>query len=109
MKFSLNIFPAAEADVDEAAQFIAKDNLPAALRFYDAVDSTYIQIRDHPTRWPRHELAEPRLANLRKRAVAKFPNYLIFYRIEEHRVEVIRVLHGARDIAAVLLEELTGG
>ena len=106
MKFVLSIFPAAEADVDSAAQFIAADNLAAALRFYDSVDSTYSQILDHPVRWPPYELDEPRLANVRKRSVLKFPNYLVFYRIEDQRIEVIRVLHGARDIAAILLEEL---
>jgi plasmid stabilization system protein ParE len=37
MNNRLSIFPAAEADVDAAAQFIARDNLAAALRFYDCV------------------------------------------------------------------------
>jgi toxin ParE1/3/4 len=106
MNNRLSIFPAAEADVDAAAQFIARDNLAAALRFYDCVDLTYWQIRDHPTRWPRYELNETRLANLRKRSVVKFPNYLVFYRLGERTIEVIRVLHGARDIGAILQDEL---
>jgi toxin ParE1/3/4 len=107
MKFRLSIFPAAENDVDAAARFIAQDNLAAALRFYDSVDSTYCQILDHPTRWPRYELDDARLANLRRRSVVKFPKYLVFYRIDEQRVEVIRVLHGARDIGPTLLAELS--
>ena len=40
MKYTLRITPAAEADVDEAATFIAEDSLNAALRFYDAVELT---------------------------------------------------------------------
>jgi toxin ParE1/3/4 len=107
MKFALTIFPAAEADVDAAARFIAQDNLPAALRFYDCVDATFTQIRDYPMRSPRYELEEPRLAHLRKRSVMKFPNYLTFYRIEEREIQIIRVLHGARDIPAILWDELT--
>lgn len=105
MSYRLRILPAADADVDDAALIIARDNLPAALRFYDAVDKTYRQIRDHPNRWARYELDEPRLASLRKRAVTGFRNYLIFYRVDADMVEIIRVLHGARDIPAALDED----
>jgi toxin ParE1/3/4 len=103
MTYRLRILPAADADVDEAALFIARDNFDAAMRFYDAVDMTYRQIRAHPTRWPRYELPEPRLANLRKRAVFGFRNYLVFYEVGGDVVEIIRVLHGARDIPSILM------
>jgi toxin ParE1/3/4 len=105
MKYRLRVYPAADADVDDAALFIAQDNLNAALRFYDAVEKTLIQIRAHPLRWPLYELDYPRLATLRKCAVSGFRNYLIFYLIDYDIVEVIRVLHGARDIPAVLLDQ----
>ena len=101
----MRILPAADADVDEAGLYIARDNLDAALRFYDAVDRTYRQIRDHPNRWPRYELDHPRLKELRKRAVAGYRNYLVFYRIDADMVEIVRVLHGARDIPALLMED----
>ena len=48
MKFRLRIYPTAEADVDAAALFIARDNFEAAMRFYDAVEQTFRRIRDHP-------------------------------------------------------------
>jgi len=102
MKYCLRIYPAADADVDEAASFIAQDSIEAALRFYDAVNKTFQQIREHPTRWARYELDHPRLANVRKRAVGGFRNYLVFYQIEADVVEVIRVLHGARDIPSLI-------
>ncbi|TAE49913.1 MAG: type II toxin-antitoxin system RelE/ParE family toxin, partial [Oscillatoriales cyanobacterium] len=31
-----------------------------------------------------------------------FQDYLIFYRIQDDRVEVLRVLHGARDLEDIL-------
>lgn len=37
--------------------------------------------------------------------VKKFDNYLIFYQSTEEEVLVVRVLHGARDIAALFEEE----
>jgi plasmid stabilization system protein ParE len=107
MKYSLRILPAADADVDDAALVIAKDNLDAALRFYDAVDTTYREIRLHPQRWPRYELDHPRLVGLRKRAVQGFTNWLVLYQIiDKTKIQIVRVLHGARDIPAVLADEL---
>jgi len=73
--YGLRIYPAADADVDVPAAFIARNNFDAAMRFYDAVDQTYRQVRDHPTRWPRYEIDHPRLRNLRKRGVSGFRNY----------------------------------
>jgi toxin ParE1/3/4 len=47
-------------------------------------------------------LTHPRLIEVRKRSVIGFRNYLVFYRVDSGRVEIIRVLHGARDISAIL-------
>jgi len=105
MSHALRILPAADADVDAAAAFIARDNLNAALRFYDAVERTCRELAQHPNRWPRYELDHPRLAELRKRSVTGFKNFLVFYHMVGDVVEIIRVLHGARDIPSLLLDE----
>jgi len=44
-------------------------------------------------------------AALRILPVAGFKKYWIFYRPAKNRIEVLRVLHGARDIDAALEEE----
>jgi toxin ParE1/3/4 len=102
MTSGLRILPAADADVDELATHIASTNLEQGLRFCDAVQSTYALILDGPERWGRYGFGSPRLAELRKRSVLGFPNHLVFYRIDADMVEIVRVLHGARDIPAVL-------
>jgi toxin ParE1/3/4 len=38
---------------------------------------------------------------LRSWPIARYP-YLVFYREGEQRIEVLRVLHGRRDIASLL-------
>jgi toxin ParE1/3/4 len=48
------------------------------------------------------ESANPRLASLRVWPIVGFPNHLIFYRPIDGGIEVIRVLHGARDVDRVL-------
>jgi toxin ParE1/3/4 len=105
--YGLRVLPAADAYVDGAAAFMARDSLEIALRFYDAVDQTYRKIRDHPKCYPLYELDDPRLGGLRKRSIAGFNNHLVFYRIDADMVEIIRVLHGARDIPAALAEDLS--
>jgi len=106
MTYRLRILPSAEHDVDESARYIAQDSLEAALRFYDAVDETYRQLRLHPLRWPLYELPRPRLTELRKCSVKGFASYLIFYHVvEESVVEILRVLHGARDIPRELAND----
>ena len=51
------------------------------------------------------EFRSARLAGLRSWPVPGFPKHLIFYRVDEDLVEVVRVLHGARDLAIVLEDE----
>jgi toxin ParE1/3/4 len=44
------------------------------------------------------------LKELRSWPFSGFENYLIFYRFDEARLEVLRVIHGARDLERALLE-----
>lgn len=107
MRFSLCIRPAADADAEEAAAYIARDSLQSALDFYDAIDATYPQLREAPRLWPiYHLIADPRLPELRKRAVIGFPNHVVFYLVTGDAVDVLRVLHGARGIPAVLRRDV---
>lgn len=101
MNYGLRILPLADDDVDEIASFIAKDSAAHALRFYDAINATYQHILETPSRWTIYALAHPRLRDVRKRAVIGFDRYLVFYRIDADMVEVIRVIHGARDIPSL--------
>jgi toxin ParE1/3/4 len=52
-----------------------------------------------------HESSNPRLAGLRVGRVEGFEKYLIFYRHVGDSMEIVRVLHGARDIDRVLGSE----
>ena len=109
MTYTLRILPAADTDIDEAALYIAQDSLENALRLYDAIDTTYRLIRAHPKRWPLYKIDHPRLQGIRRRAVSGFRHYLVFCRVNDQVVEVIRVLHWARDIPAILYNEFTDG
>ena len=77
-------------------EYIAQDNEEAADRFLDRVDEACKMLANNSlSGMHRAELAE----GLRSLPVG---NYLIFYRPIEQGIEVIRVLHGARDVDALL-------
>lgn len=83
----------AEADLDEVLSFIADDNLDAALAFSDRLTSRFEMLSETPRAGrERKEFRDD---------ARSFPegNYLIIYRIiTGDDIEILRVLHGARDI-----------
>lgn len=76
-----------------------------AQRFVSSVRTTFEHISHAPASYPRYESTNPRLASLRKRPLAgAFHKYVVFYRYDETSIDVIRVLHCARDIPRLLTE-----
>ena len=88
-------------DLDELATYIQHDSPDAAIRFLAAAEASFILLATSPELGQRQEFHRPELAELRVWQVQGFENFLIFYRPLERGVEVVRVLHAARDIAAV--------
>lgn len=84
--------PAAASDLAAIADFIATDNLTAALGFYDEIDHLLSVIAEYP------EIGEA-VAHLSP-GLRRFTlgNYLLFYLHIGEEIVLIRVLHGARDI-----------
>ena len=88
--------PQADLDLLEIGFYIAKDNLKSAEETLLLIDQKCrLLLRSPEMGRQREELA----AGLRS-----FPagSYLIFYRVIQDGIEVIRVLHGARDIPNAL-------
>jgi toxin ParE1/3/4 len=84
--------PEAEKDLDEITDFIAADDPVAANRLIDSIEQKCQALAEMPgVGRGREELAP----NLRSSHVGK---YVIFYRPEDEGIEVIRVIHGHRDI-----------
>jgi toxin ParE1/3/4 len=82
----------AQIDLDEIWLFIAEDDPDAADRFHDQLLSKFFTLAGQPLMGrARDELRE----NMRGFPVG---NYVIFYRDTSEYLEIVRVLHGARDI-----------
>jgi toxin ParE1/3/4 len=98
-----HVLPAADRDLDEQAAYLATEaSLDTALRFYDAASITFGTIANMPGMGEQWPSAHPRLAGLRVWRIKGFERHLIFYCAADDCIEIVRVLHGARDIDAVL-------
>lgn len=97
--------PAAERDIDLIAQYIAADNLEAALRFYEAVQDEARKIAAMPGLGALWFEAGDQLSDLRGCIISGFRKYIIFYRAVSDQIEVVRVLHGARDLKPAIRSE----
>jgi toxin ParE1/3/4 len=87
------LLPAARADLIEIGDFIALDNPARALSFIAEIEATMATIAERPSSFPaRNELA----TGLRS---ARHGRYLIFFVAGNAGVQIVRVLHGARDLS----------
>lgn len=87
--------PLATADILDIWDHIAEDNVAAADRWVDQLDETFGLLSTQPLMGrAREDLA----ASLRS---FPFGRYVIFYEPIEDGIDVVRVLHSARDIDAV--------
>ena len=95
--------PGALRDLNEAAAYIQRHGGPErAIRFLRQADATFHRLAGLPNSGTPFEPDEPRLAGLRYLPISRFRKFLAFYRPTADGIEVLRVLHGSRDLAGIL-------
>lgn len=87
------------------AYYIAQDKIEAAYRFLDAAEEAFRALERMPLTGTKREFKNPALKGIRMWRVKGFPKHLTFYREFKDGVEIIRVLHSARDIEALFSED----
>lgn len=105
MSARIIIRPKAEADLDETAEYIGRENPEAAARFLTTAEETFKQLLATPGLGRLREYLDPRLTGLRSWRIRGFENWLVFYRPADGGIEVVRVLHGARDLGPLFAED----
>ncbi|MEA5566780.1 type II toxin-antitoxin system RelE/ParE family toxin [Anabaena sp. UHCC 0399] len=90
----------------DLASYIAQDNLDISDRFLIAAEATFKQLAITPVIGKKCQFTHPGLADIRQISIKAFTKYLIFYRITESEVDILRVIHGARDIDSIFDEDL---
>ena len=87
--------PRAKADLAEIWDYIAEDSEDRADAFIDVIGKKLSMLAENSCLGKaRHELGE---------GIRSFPvgRYILFYRAISEGIEVIRVLHGARDLNTI--------
>lgn len=98
----------AKRDVIELADYIASDNIEAAGRFILAAGDAFRLLAERPDSGALREHYNPSFTGLRMWPIRGFEKHIIFYREIPKGLEIIRVLHSARDIEAVFKTEESG-
>jgi toxin ParE1/3/4 len=90
--------------LDQAEYYASVANERLAQRWQFAVDATTLRLKRFPAIGSPCFFKHPNLSGMRRIAVDGFPRYLLFYRFDESAdlVDVLDVVHGARDIEAIL-------
>ena len=94
------VTPDAVDDLDDIWWFIAKDNRDAA----DRVEEEILAACDNLSKFPRQGHVRPDLTKLPVRfwTVPRYPNYIVVYRPETQPLQIVRVLHGKRNVKRIL-------
>lgn len=104
----LLIAPAARADLIAQWDFFAMEigDPDLADRFVKSAQATFQDLAATPGLGRKRIFPNQRASKLRSWKIANFPNYLAFYRpLSENRgIEIVRILHGARDLDALFEE-----
>lgn len=87
--------PLAAADIFEIWDYIAEDSLPAADRWIDKLDQQLELLATQPMMGRSREELAARVRSF------PFGRYVIFYEPIGDGIDVVRVLHGARDIDTI--------
>lgn len=101
-------FLSEDADNDFAEQFAYFAELSGwdlADRFFAATLAAFDRISEMPEIGRRRRFNNPVLINVRVWPVKGFDKHHIYYRPLGDRIEILRILHAARDVDAIFEDE----
>lgn len=103
---AVTLRPRARLDLlEQFVYFGEQESVELADRYLAAVEATCLRLAVHPLIGVVYDSGIARLNSMRRIPVMRFENYLVFYLARQAGIDVIRVLHGARDIDSVLAQE----
>jgi toxin ParE1/3/4 len=91
-------------DIFHEAVWLAERSEDAALRFAPSVEASLNKLAQMPRMGSRKEFGNSALAVVRTWRVRGFRNHLIYYIALEDGIDVLAVMHGAREPAEMLGE-----
>jgi plasmid stabilization system protein ParE len=96
MTYRILVTPHAEEDFVERFSYLGIESSEAAERFRVRMLETFQFLSDSPRIGKFYPV--PGMRGMRVWRIAGFPKILVFYQIDEDRIIVRRILHGAMDL-----------
>lgn len=90
--------PVAIAYLDEITGHISQDNSDAAADVRTAIFDTAQSLASHPGLGIRPRFSTSRFTGIRFIPANSYANYLLFYREDTAGIEILRILHGSRNL-----------
>ena len=94
----VDIRPSADADLDDIYEWIARDDPQAAERTVERIVDAAKRLRHFPDSGTSRPELGPQARSI---VIGK---YLVLYRVGSDSVDILRVVHGARDLGGMLDE-----
>lgn len=91
--------------LNQFVYFLDQGALPAAEKFLEAVKETVSKILERPSMGAPKRLKNFRFKGLRKWSVSGFDVIQIYYLVAHDEIQILRVLHGKRDVDRLLGRE----
>jgi toxin ParE1/3/4 len=91
----------AESELVSVAIYLQSHNAEAAIRFLDAFDKTVEFLKRSPLIGEVCPYPNPLFEGTRVWRIRGFKSYLVFYRVLPDELEIVRVLHGSRDLGVL--------
>jgi toxin ParE1/3/4 len=96
----------ARRDLIDIFRHLAREaGIRTASRFFAQAGATFERLAGMPHMGTRYEPENPAFAEVRYFPIRRFKKYLVFSLPTARGVDIVPVLHGARDIHAMLAEE----
>ncbi len=93
MALRLIIAPAAERDLTDILEFISRDSVSAARKTVLRIERAIELLLERPFLGPA--VSRPARVGILKMTVS---HYIIFYRLADDQLQIVRLLHSSRDL-----------
>jgi toxin ParE1/3/4 len=100
----LYIRPAAATDIDEIVDYLAEENPSVAQGFIRDLQKSFDLLTSNPKIGVKRQYRLEALSEIRMFPLKKFSSYLVFYQADDGAIDVVRLLHGHRDIERLFSE-----
>lgn len=97
----VNFREVASADLDEQFLYLARRSARLAWRFHEAVHSTALRLAESPNLGTRLDSLLDLETDILLWKVDSFPNHVLLFLVTSDGIDVVRILHAARDIAVL--------